>query len=280
MDVLAIVLSVACTVICCTGICLHASIIYLLHRSTSSEAHQKVILVHFSILEIVSLVLCQLVLYVAFSSEVIKQYIMLLLYGVGWPWVHVLILLTVDRFLRVYLSIEYDVYLTKRLQTLLIWSCYVVGILLDVAIVLMHILDSPYAAATIIRTVVFPVHGVVVIAVFLCTYSYIACKMYAKRRNSNDQPQQSRLRDNMNYFVPLFIVLAHLLFVIVPNLFYVFYPNHIPQKYQGIVWRLLWTINFTVDAGICILLNSPIRKKFIRIHFRRSMNRSNRINDM
>ena len=259
MDILTVVLCAVCTLISCIGVSLHASSIYLLNQPTTVVIHQKLLLVHFSSLEIANLILCQVVLYVDFYDKTIKNYIMLLFYAVGWCWVHVLVVLTIDRFLRVRLSITYEVYVKKNLLRMVLLCCYLLGILLDVAVLCIWLHQSKYSATETVRNI-FIVHGVVLITMFLFSYAYISYTMYSKRTlPAIHQSQKNSTRDNLNYFVPFLIVISHTLFVITPNVFYLFYPEVIPSKYHSVLWRLLWTSNFTADAVICILLNIPVR---------------------
>ena len=143
-----------------------------------------------------------------------------------------------------------------------ICGCYVVAVLLDVAVTILHFIQSKEFYSTVVRNI-FILHGVLLISMFTLTYTYIAYIMYTKRV-SVAETQETRLRDNLNCFVPFLIVIAHSLFVLTPNVIYLFYPTHIPNMYQSAVWRLLWTVNFTADAVICIVLNGTLRNKFWR----------------
>ena len=186
-------------------------------------------------------------------------------YGVGWSWVHVLITLTVDRFARVYLNIKYDIYITETVKKVVLCSCYVGGITLGVAAALVHLIISAEAAANIIRWAIFPTHGFLAVFSSVWTYTYIVYKISSKRsRPSCDEGPNGPMRFNLNHFVPFLYVLAYVLFVIAPNMIYVVLPYEVSEKYRSIMWRLVWSVYFTVDAVICILLNKPIRRRFWR----------------
>ena len=262
MDGTVLVICVICTITCVIGISLHAITIYFLKQSTSSEIHQKTFLLNFCSLEIAVLVMVQVTLYAGIAK--FKAYAMLVMYGIAWPWVHLLVVLTVDRFLRVYLSIKYDVVVTERMKKLVLFGCYLTGIILIVFIILIHVLHSPHSSSEIIRTIVYPVHGVLVMMSMLVTYVYIGYKMYSNRRNVDQQENGITIRQHLNHFIPLLVVLSHFLFAILPNIFWSFHPSTLRKDHRSALLRLLWTLNFTVDAVICIVFNPRIRTKFWR----------------
>ena len=140
MDGLIIFLCVLCTIIYAFGTILHITTIHFLRQSSSTETPQKTLLLHFCSLEVAVLLMSQVKLYFSFVDTATNAYIMMLTFGAGWPWVHLLVVLTIDRFLRVYLNIKYDVHVTEQRKTTVISCCYLSGILILVFILLVHLM--------------------------------------------------------------------------------------------------------------------------------------------
>ena len=147
MDVVKVVICVFCTLLACIGFALHSFIVKILQKSRAPHIHQKVLLTHFCCLEIASLVLHQVLMYiwnVSYpSNDLIRDIILFPIYGVSWPWVHLLIFLTLDRFLCVHLSIQYDVYVTDKKKKIVLGLCYGFGVVPLIVLILVYVFDSP-----------------------------------------------------------------------------------------------------------------------------------------
>eukprot|EP00493_Phyllostaurus_siculus_P023707 UN24043 len=94
----------------------HIFALYLLHKTETLQSNQKLYLVHISALEVIIIALSLLTLYVNIwvNDTQVQEYSYLAMVSVTFPWMYILTMFTVDRFLQVYLNLKYCSYMTSR----------------------------------------------------------------------------------------------------------------------------------------------------------------------
>ena len=81
----------------------HMFALYLLHKTETLQSNQKLYLVHISTLEviIITLSLCTLYVNIWVNDTQVQEYSYLTMVSVTFPWMYILTMFTVDRFLQV-----------------------------------------------------------------------------------------------------------------------------------------------------------------------------------
>ena len=274
MSITVLLLDVINTLLSIFPIILHVIGIYLLRQLNSLQCNQKLYLIHISIIEILYCIIqCILLNLKVFLTDVIYfQYTSFISHAVGFSWSNVLIMLTFDRFLHVYLNIKYQLYVTKKITKLIILFSYLLGIC--VVAILMLIKINLREKVELLRIYVYSTYGVLFISVFAVAYIYIYSKVRAARSSrrvqSTNHHQQSQ---HSASFVPFWIMFTFILFIVIPNavsvaLLHIFKVN----QYDDIMYQvisLFWIIDFTTDALIYILFHESIKTKFLRLIGRR-----------
>lgn len=267
-DTPIIVLTCALVILSIVSIALHSVGIHLI-RNTSSLLHpnDRLYLINLSLVEIVKTILQnnnQICL--MSENQVLAEYAVLTIYLSGFPWIYLMVMLTIDRLLRVHFSLRYNVIITPKKTKAIIASCYAVGTALAIALIILYVKTDN--SLQIIRKFVHPLHGCIHALTFLITYSYIYCKIRRGRRSTRVSSSNNRIRHNKSsIFVPFWITLKFIVLIIIPGIFSVFLQHLVrPRnvKFLHIAWRLTWVIDFITDAMIYIFLNDVIRDKFYR----------------
>ena len=196
-------------------------------------------------------------------GSVFDKYSLFVCSVAGLVWCHVFIMLTVDRFLRVYLNIKYPIYVTEKRVKVVIFLSYFLGICY---LILLSLVGSSYWKEKIWYSYVSPIYMTILILVFLFTNLYIYLKIRAGRSSLQGQPTNQR--QNIAIIAPFLIVATFFVLIVIPNgvllalgqTSKLAYDN--PYALQ--ISSLLLFINFTVDALIYILIHNSIRNKFFR----------------
>ena len=265
MEITLVILSIALIIFSVFAILVHILGLYLLRQPNPLEVNQKLYLTHMSILEI-SIVLCQNIS-ISFSifkrNSAFDEYAHLILYSVGFSWSNVLIMLTFDRFLQVYLNIKYGVYVKVSRTKIIIFFCYLVGICFCLLLIAVNIVF--HISLRIVRSYFYPAYGVLVVLTFVATYLYIYKKIRIARTTERVQSTNHRIKRQRCTFVPFWIIFTYIILVLIPCTIFVLTPhNHQSEKYMPHVWRLFWIVSFITDALIYTLFNEPIKKVFVR----------------
>ena len=267
MNITSVILCSALTILSAFAILLHALGLYLLHKPNSLEVNQKLYLIQMSILEILLIVCQNITIYskIFVKNTLFHEYASLISYAVGLSWNNVLIMLTFDRFLQVYLNIKYMLYITERKTKIIIFFCYLVGICFGLLLTVLNVML--YSGAGIMRSYFYPMYGTILVIIFLVTYLYIYKRIRVVRITQRVQSTNHRRnRQRRGIFVPFWIMFTFIIFILVPGTIFVFVFDTLKyEKYMPYIWRLFWSIGFISDALIYIIFNEPMRKIFLRL---------------
>ena len=272
MNTIILALTVINTLLSIFPIIFHVIGIYLLKQPNQLEDNQKLYLIHMSIIEIMFSIIQFILLNLkVFLTDVIYfQYTSFISHAVGFSWSNVLIMLTFDRFLHVYLNIKYQLYVTKKITKLIILFSYLLGICFVVAI-LLCVNITFHDKRHILRVYLYPIYAVFLIAVFAFTYIYIYWRIRVGRATDRVQSRNHRQQSQQHKssFVPFWILVTFILFIVVPSASYVlvehiFQVRHF-ESYMYQIVSTFWIVGFTSDALIYILFHQSIKKRFLRL---------------
>lgn len=276
-----LIFSIIQTILCIIPTVLHLFGIYWIQKSRHIDANQKHYISHISLLEIVIMICQNIFVYLkVYGYDVTYYYVSLFSAAVGFVWNNILIMLTVDRFLQVYLNIKYVNHVTRAKTLISISMCYLLGICSVLILVLVN--TNLHISHEIIRLYFYSFYAAVVCIVFGLTYLYIYYRIRVCR-NADDalcKSQHSNLKDSQKKqqqpkrgtFIPFWIVFTYILFIVIPGIIYVVLFTVLKIEISlGTklmvyhIWRVCWLIAFTTDAMIYILSHERIRRKFVRL---------------
>jgi hypothetical protein len=267
MSITIVILSIVLAIFSVISILLHVLGIYFLHQPNSLETNQTLYLIHMSILEISFVVWQNITIYVKVfvNNSAIHEYIHLSWCAVGFSWNNLLIMLTFDRFLQVYLNLTYGLYISERKAKIIILFSYLVGICFGLLLTVINIIH--HTALNIVRLYFYPMYGAIVIIMFALTYGYIYNRIRRGRSSQRVQSTNHREhRQRRGIFAPFWIIVTYIISIVIPTATFILaYHTLKSEKYMPYIYRLFWVVNFTADALIYILFNESIKKKFLRL---------------
>lgn len=262
-------------------IMLHTVGIYLLLKTSSVQWNQKIYLLNLSVLEVVFELLQHLRLFLLVYSDK-STHILVSIFtfsAVIVTLANLIIMLTIDRLLEVYLNIKYKIYVTKTRTRCFIIACYGVGAVCFAFFAYLKY-NNRKNCTKIHRLYFFPVYAALIIIILATTYIYIYNKIRIAKKgyrvqSRNAQSQISEQRQNRRIlFTPFLIVGSFIMFVVIPETTHLvmYYNRHRPHahgtgQYELVsdqVLRICFDVACTSDALIYILLNEPIRKSLVR----------------
>lgn len=158
-----------------------------------------------------------------------------------------MIIMTLERFLAIYLHLRYQVSWFKRNRNKILVSLWFLSFLLLIIEFVLVCLDEWQA---LFHTVIIVAGNISTNVVFLTVYSYI----YRAFRRANAEMKENLFRrEKRKIFTPFFTVLSFLLLGTLPH----FIPTLVPTKYHMIIWVSLDSI---CNAAIFIFGNPQVRK--------------------
>ena len=247
---------------------LHTVGITLLRKPNSFKPNQKLYLVNLSINEGLFVIVYNFIVFLEmFTPKAWITYYtwLFIMTGIMVPWCNILIVMIFDRFLEVRLNVKYELYASKKKVKMLIFVCWLTGIIVFISMVFIKHVNR----IVVLDKIVFEGYHGLIIFVFVATYVYIYYKIkkegesiYQKQLSPNSQQEERR-----TYFIPFFIILTFILFINIPRL--IISLNTKTQDEKKIVAimvsGLLFDCGAMVDALIYIFLNKSIRRKFLHL---------------
>ena len=186
--------------------------------------------------------------------------------GIGFAWCHIMIILTIDRFLHIHLNIKYNLYVTPQRTKLVLCVNYTIAVA-HVAVLL--IVDLPLPEKLhILYIYMYSVYALLYGVVLVSTYTYIYLKIRANReanRRTTAHIEQSSTR-NKSTFVPVWICGTFALFVVIPSVTEVVLVQIVQvewiSEYAYQLNATCWYIGFITDLLIYVLLHECVKNKF------------------
>ena len=143
-------------------------------------------------------------------------------------YIIIMTLITVDRFLEIYLNIKYNIVWSPLKTTIVLFVAATLCFLSFVTLFLVGIkFGNHRVVATTIFCYIYPILHFIFITAFACTYFCIIKKLYKFRTNTARLQKQLHTNDTgkihkepynrFKIFVPTLISVTFLLFMVVPN---------------------------------------------------------------
>ena len=249
------------------SIMLHSIGIFLL-LTLKHRRNQDIIIMNLSIAEI-SMSLCD------FSQNILSRYHNVSAFHIKVltitqcslfvvPSFLIMIVLTFDRFLEVYLNIKYHVYVQKFKMKVSLCICWCIGI--SIAIILLPLKFRSINSAAIIFKIIFPsVEGTFLLIALVC-YIYIFNKFKEMKRTPTVPTIVRNKLKCVKIFPPFLIILTFSMFVVAPDTvnLYLFYISEKGTNFHANALLLFYVLGFISDAVIYIFLQKSMRSHFLK----------------
>ena len=183
----------------------------------------------------------------------------------------VMTLITIDRFMDIYLNIKYDIHWYAKSTKIALTAAFVVSLLSGIPAVIVG-LEDPCKVFKFLSLYVYPVLEGIFVVIALFTYFYIikqvqkhkniSRKIEKQLRENHIIPFQKPSRNRFRIYVPTLIIITFILFTIGPNVIKFFYfLNIIQNHYISHIAYLLIPVGFIADPLIYILNLKPVRTR-------------------
>ena len=242
------------------AIALHCLGVYLLTCFNTNRSIQDVVILNLSIAEIL-ISCCDITQNILTNYNVNSSKISYLIIAecsfLLLPSFMIMMVLTVNRFLEVYLSIHYNRLVTKKIVCKALLACWGMGMACGIATLAIRT-SNENIAAVFFKYILPSVEGIVLLTA-LTVYLYI-WKLF-RRRNSSHAANEGFFQ--RNFFPPFLIIISFCIFVIAPdvtNLILIYILNF---KNPNITNTLLifYGVGFICDALIYIFLQAHLRNR-------------------
>lgn len=190
-------------------------------------------------------------------------------------YMFVMTLITIDRFMDIYLNIKYDIHWYAKRTKIALTAAFVVSLLSGIPAVIVG-LEDPCKVFKFLSLYVYPVLEGIFVVIALFTYFYIikqvqkhkkiSRKIENQLRENHIIPFQKPSRNRFRIYVPTLIIITFILFTIGPNVIKFFYfLNIIQNHYISHIAYLLIPVGFIADPLIYILNLKPVRTRLKQV---------------
>lgn len=185
--------------------------------------------------------------------------------------VFVMILISVDRFLEVYLNIKYKlIWSTNKTKLVLVLSL-VISFVLTFCMVAVNYNDVAEKQLAFAVLYLIPIFNILFFVVTLLFYGYIVTKLNEKRHIFRRNTLRKRIipeRFRQQMTIPTLLILSFLVFNTVPDTVYYVHieirRKYLPEALNGIL-TFFHLMCFTLDFFIYTLSSKHIRKELRKI---------------
>ena len=182
--------------------------------------------------------------------------------------IFIMIMITVDRFLEIYLNIKYSIYWSVRKTNVVLIVALLMCCLLFIPLFIVH-LRSATAFRKLVTYYIFPTLSLVFLIVFSFSYFYII-KQVLRHRKKTKQIQKQLRTNNTNLhckqlnirfrlFVPTLVIITFILFMICPNIIGIFVVIELLPIYVLYFTKLFVIVGFIADAAVFVFNLNGIR---------------------
>ena len=190
-------------------------------------------------------------------------------------YIFIMIMITVDRLLEIYLNIKYHLYWCVKKTKWVLTTVLVTSLLLGIPAVIVG-LNDPCQIVEILSLYVYPPLEVIFIIIASCTYVYIFKQIQRHKKVSNRTERQLSGNSTVTYrrsssnrfriFVPTLIIITFIFFTIGPNIIKLcFFIGIIKTDDEVHIAYLFIPIGFIADPLIYILNIKSVRRRLQRI---------------
>ena len=184
-------------------------------------------------------------------------------------YIFVMILITVDRFMEIYLNIKYDIHWCTKKTKVVLAVALVMSLLSGIPAIMVG-WREPCDVFKVFSLYVYPILEAVFVIVASFTYFYIIKQVRRHRKVSeriekqlsenNKRPNQKPRNNRFKIFVPTLIIITFMLFTIGPNIIKLcVFLDIIQKENEAHIAYIFIAIGFIADPLIYILNMKSIR---------------------
>ena len=190
-------------------------------------------------------------------------------------YIIIMTLITIDRFLEIYLNIKYNIVWSPRKTRI---ALFIAATLCFLSFITLFLFGIKFGNHRVVAATIFCYIYPIFITAFACTYFYILKKLYKFRANTARLQKQLQANvagkihnkesnNRFKIFVPTLIIVTFLLFMVVPNVIRLCaFFEFVKPGIAYIVSFISIPVGFTLDPCIYIFnlkeVRSAIRKRF------------------
>lgn len=239
-------------------------LLWKIRRVSYYNRSQYVFLVNMSVAELVFVVL-GLLMYVTSVTgyeRISFKFTILQYIGGTLAYFSVMIFITLDRFLEVYLNIKYSLYWSWRYTRNLMVAIWFMSIALSVVGLVYPGLDKQQLYRLCYQYM-FPLIEFCFILIAVLVYGYVFVKLRSNPAHSvthqSERGQSTRVTSG--FFIPTLVIITFILFAVLPDLIY-FHAQiegrKLSDQTECIVYAM-YLFAMATDALIYVMLSPPLR---------------------
>ena len=184
-------------------------------------------------------------------------------------YIFVMILITVDRFMEIYLNIKYDIHWCTKKTKVVLAVALAMSLLSGIPAIMVG-WREPCDVFKVFTLYVYPILEAVFVIVASFSYFYIIKQVRRHRkvseriekqlRENNKRPNQKPRNNRFRIFVPTLIIITFMLFTIGPNIIkFCVFLDIIQKENEAHIAYIFIAIGFIADPLIYILNMKSIR---------------------
>lgn len=267
------------TIVISIPLTFHTIGIWLLLKPNSFPTNQKIYLIQLSTSEILFLLAQNIILFMKVyhldTTPYYEYMLLFLLCAVSLTWLYIMVAMTIDRHLQISLNIKYELYVTTKRTCCVSIICWFIASISFLGLSLLKYFNNTQSRVIVV-SYVLPVHHVIIIIIFISTYSYIYYRIKKCRRRERLTVSLTT-QTRRTFLIPFLIVSILIVFVVLPEILHLFVVHGKVEKVQESVLLLvsmfLFDLGSLVDALVYIMINKSIRLKFTRMVRKRRVNK-------
>lgn len=246
---------------------LHSYGLFLMWRLRFNCSSKYKLIASFSICNILYALYNLIRFPLAYHAPVAYSYFYVIMEGVRIPFYGTMCLLTAERFLEVFLHMNYQksfFNIHKLKLVIVLWFASFAWLVLSIVLlVLCRTRESHEKTRSIllewISVRISCAFHLLIIVQFVCVYTYIYVQVRSTRHACKQLTNYNIQNTRGRVFVPFFIVITFIAFDTVPDMFIIFAQ----QKYQS--WILLFfRIDTLLNAVMYMFLQPRVKKRLSR----------------
>lgn len=192
----------------------------LVYTQNRIHHNQKRYLIHLNIAEVLLLIFVFPMVYqLTFTQDLVILYDVFALMEMGGfsvVWVLLMVLLTIERFLEVWLNITYEVYITRRKINISVTATWMTGFIGTITVFTSKYIFN-FHIKEFIHHVIYPISIGILLLIFLICYGYIYYKLYKTNKVDAEVHNGRRILRKDHHFIPFWMIINFVLFIIVPE---------------------------------------------------------------
>lgn len=238
-------------------------LLYYTNYTLTFSKIQRLYLLNLSFAEILICfisVLCQLT---PASLIDVSYYIYYVSFGGSFLLYLIYYLITIDRFLIVYLNIKYHAVITMKEVRIAFCICYGISGLVTMTLFVLNPKQKIYEVFSLY--IVFP-GNLLFILLTILVYSYIVFSIHKRRSKLAGSSRQRNHQSNRLQLLPILLIASFIIFFIIPSVTYtsIRLSNESTPPWLNVLLEVVYGAGYSTDAILYIFSLEKIKDKFKR----------------